>query len=282
MSSSRITRALLAPAVILTAGACFATRSDVRVLQADLQVVHEDVTRSRAESAARDSALHRSIDNALAKFGASLAVVSDTVRSMHLTTMRLRGDVREDLQSIRQQLITVQELTGQSQRRIQELRADLEADASDRAAGSAAGDSTTRPPAGTSGGTAAAAPGPAQLYQMAQDQLRRGSSGSARGAFAALLTAFPKSDLAPDALYGIAETYAAEGNGVAADSVYALVVARHPDSDRAPSALYKRATALRIIGQADRARVLYQQVVDRYPRSDAAVLAQGFLGKSKP
>ena len=79
-----------------------------------------------------------------------------------------------------------------------------------------------------------------------------------------------------------AETYAAEGNGVAADSVYALVVARHPDSDRAPSALYKRATALRIIGQADRARVLYQQVVDRYPRSDAAVLAQGFLGKSKP
>ena len=39
MSSSRITRALLAPAVIMTAGACFATRSDVRVLQADLQVV---------------------------------------------------------------------------------------------------------------------------------------------------------------------------------------------------------------------------------------------------
>lgn len=288
MIASRFIRALCAPVVILTAGACFATRSDVRVLQSDLQVVRGDLHSTRGELLARDSAFAR----ALAEVAASLAVIDDTVRSMHATTMRLRGDVREDLQAIRQQLITIQERTGESSRRIQELRAQLEADAVDRAAADAGVRDTTKPPTGTtpprSGAStpppapAAAGPGPAQLYQLAQDQFRRGSAGSARAAYSQLLTQYPTSDLAPDALYGVAETWASEGNNVAADSVYALVVTRFPNSDRAPTALYKRATALRVVGQTEQARALFQQIVDKYPRSDAALLAEGFLGTKRP
>ena len=259
-------RAWLAPVVVLTTGACFATRSDVRVLQGDLQVV-------RAEMLAGDSALQQKVESDLARIAAILAQMADTVRAANATTAGMAGDVRADLRSIRQQLITIQELTGQSQRRIQELRAEMEMRANEAA--------PTPPPAGGSpAGTrpqAGAEPGPSQLFQMGQDQLRRGSASAARSAFTQLLTAYPTSDLAPEALYGIADTWAEEGNGVAADSVYALVVQRYPRSEKAPTALYKRATALRVVGQAAQAREIYQQIVDRYPRSDAALLAQDFL-----
>jgi tol-pal system protein YbgF len=267
---SRTFRAWLAPVVVLTTGACFATRSDVRVLQGDLQVV-------RAEMLAGDSALQQKVDADLARIAGLLAQMADTVRAANATTAGMAGDVRADLRSIRQQLITIQELTGQSQRRIQELRAEMEMRASETPP-------TTPPAAGTPPGTppgtqpqAGAEPGPSQLFQMGQDQLRRGSASAARSAFTQLLTAYPTSDLAPEALYGIADTWADEGNGVAADSVYALVVQRYPRSEKAPTALYKRATALRVVGQAAQAREIYQQIVDRYPRSDAALLAQDFL-----
>ncbi|MCE9602005.1 MAG: tol-pal system protein YbgF [Gemmatimonadetes bacterium] len=281
MSGLLIRRALLAPVVILTTGACFATRNDVRILQMDLQASREEMRAGLAESAARDAANRRALDSTLAGIARGLALVSDTVRSMHATTMRLRGDVREDLTVIRQQLITVEERVGASARRIQDLRAELEADAADRAAPVTAPKDSTKPPV-AGGTTAPAGPGPAQLYQMGQDQLRRGSWGSARGAFNEILSQFPSSDIVPDALFAIGQAFENEGNGVSADSVYALVVQRHPKSDKAPTALYKRATALRVTGQAAAAQVLYKQIVDQYPRSDAAVLAEGFLGTRKP
>lgn len=257
-------RALLAPVVILTTGACFATRADVRVLQDDLRTV-------RGELLASDSATQRRLDAELARLAAVLAEVADTVRAANAVTNRLSGDVQADLRSIRSQLIAIQELTGQSQRRIQELRAEMEMRAETPSAAPAARPDSAAAPAG------APVPGPAQLYQLGQDQFRRGSNAAARGAFTELLTQHPNSDLAPDALYMVAETWAADGQGVSADSVYALVVERYPRSERAPTALYKRATALRVVGQTQQARALYQQIVDRYPRSEAALLAQDFL-----
>lgn len=265
-------RPWLAPVVILTAGACFATRNDVRVLQQDLQVV-------RAERAVADSALRVQMDADLRRVTALLSELGDSVHAASAALGRLRGDFGEDMRAVRQQLIMVQELTGQSQRRILELRSELE----NRAAELATPDTTAGAgPDSTAGARPAAPPGPAQLYQMGQDQLRRGSVSSARAAFLQLLSAYPTSDLAPDALYGVAETWADEGNGVAADSVYAQVVQRYPRSSMAPNALYKRATAFRSIGQVDQAEALYRQIVAQYPQSDAALLAQEFLRARKP
>ena len=272
--TARQFRAWLAPVVVLTTGACFATREDLRVLQSDLQVV-------RSERAAADAATLNAIEIIavdLSRVRTALADLADTARLSHATMMRLRGDVREDLQAIRQQLIMIQELTGQSQRRIQELRVEMEARATELNAPIAL---PTRP---DSNGVVVAPPaasppppGPAQLLQMGEDQLRRGSVSSARGAFLELLAKHPTSDLAPEALYSVAATWANEGNGVVADSVYALVVTRYPNSPMAPNALLKRATAFRSIGRTAQAREVYQQIVDRYPRSEAALLAQEFL-----
>ena len=201
-----IRRALLAPAVLLTAGACFATRNDVRLLQSDLQVVRTEATTARADAEKREAIQQARIDSTLASIAHALRMVGDTVRSMHTTTMRLRGDVREDLVAIRQQLITVEARVGASAQRIQELRAGLEADATERAAQPI---DTTRPPVAT--GAPTASPGPAQLNELALEQLRGGRWGAARGAFGALLAQYPRSDLAPDALFGIGQAYEKEG-----------------------------------------------------------------------
>jgi tol-pal system protein YbgF len=276
---------LLAPVVFLTTGACFATRQDLAAVQRDVLDVRAEVQASRTAMLTADSALHRQLDSALARVAGTLAVMSDTLESMHASSMRLRGDVREDLQIIRQQLIQIIALSGESQRRVAELRAQLEEDAVERAApvtrqpGDSLAPTDSTAPASPA---APAGPGPAQLLQIAQDQFRRGSNASARGAFTALLTQFPTSDLAPEALYGVAETHAADGNGVAADSVYALVVQRFPAHARAPTALYKRATTMRLTGRTEEARALYQEIVTRYPRTDAALLAQDFLRPPRP
>ncbi|MBM3885570.1 MAG: tetratricopeptide repeat protein [Gemmatimonadetes bacterium] len=284
----RRSRLLLAPVVLVTAGACFATRADLRIVQGDVLAVRDSVRAARLAAERRDSLARVATDSALARVVAALVTVGDSVVSIRGATQRMDGALREDLHTIRQQLITIQELTGQSQRRIQELRADLESDAADRASTpvvpSAAADTTRgTTTVGAAGGAGTpTGPGPAQLYQLGQDQLRRGSNTAARGAFTTLLTQHPQSDLAPDALYGIAETFTAEGNGVRADSVYNLVATRYPQSERAPIALYKRATAYRLVGQAERAQSLYRQIVETYPNSESARLAQGFLTSRRP
>jgi tol-pal system protein YbgF len=281
----RVRRALalaVVPVVALTTGACFATRSDVRVLQGDIAVL-------RAEAARADS-MHR---EQLRQVSRQVGVVNDSLRTVATVLSRFQGDVSLALHNIGQQLITLTELAGASQKKLQEMRADLEARSADAAAAQQAAapivpssgtPSSGTPSSGTpsAGGVKPLAPtpgqsGPNQLFQASQAQLRRGAAMSARAGFEDFLAAYPKDDLAADAQFGIAETYAAEGKGAAADSAYALVVARYPKSDRAPTALYKRAAALRDARQTPKARAMFQQIIDKYPRSDEADLARDIL-----
>jgi tol-pal system protein YbgF len=271
----------LAPVAALAAGACVATRDDIRILQNDLAVM-------RAEQAQRDSAESAR----LASVVELLALTQDSLRNLSTRVVRLQGDLRGELYSIGQQLLQVQELTGQSQRRLQELRASMEArqQEAQRAADSARavpGPSSSAPPAGAAAAppgapsgapvTAPATPGPNQLFQLALDQLRRGSTGAARLAFQDLLRQYPSSDVAPDAVYYIGESYAAEGNVQAADSAFGAVVARFPESPRAPTAMYKRAGVLRDAKKPQAARAVLEALVRQYPRSEAADLAREML-----
>jgi tol-pal system protein YbgF len=271
----RVRRALalaVVPVVALTTGACFATRSDVRVLQGDIAVL-------RAEAARADS-MHR---EQLRQVSRQVGVVNDSLRTVATVLSRFQGDVSLALHNIGQQLITLTELAGASQKKLQEMRADLEGRSADAAAAQQAA-APIVPSSGTpsAGGVKPLAPtpgqsGPNQLFQASQAQLRRGAAMSARAGFEDFLAAYPKDDLAADAQFGIAETYAAEGKGAAADSAYALVVAHYPKSDRAPTALYKRAAALRDARQTPKARAMFQQIIDKYPRSDEADLARDIL-----
>ena len=270
--NSLVARAVrgMAPIALLATGACFATQSDVRVLQNDLQIM-------RTESAIADSARRAQLDAIISTLGRN----HDSLQAIGARLGKFQGDVREELYSLGQQLIQVQELTGQSQRRLQELRASLDQRAQELATPPAPPQDTIRGPTSTPPTTPSGAaqpssttPGPNQLFQLALDQLRRGSTAAARVGFQDLLRQYPTADIAPDAQFYLAETYAAEGSAAAADSAYAEVVARFPESQRAPTAAYKRAVAHQRAGRTEQARASFTQVVEKYPRSEEAALAR--------
>lgn len=239
---------MAAPAAMLLAG-CFATQKDVQVLQGDISLL-------RTERLSADSANARQLDRALA----SMRVANDSLNALSKNLTRFRSDVTSSMSSVQQQLLQVQELTGQSQRRIQEVRASLE----ERQSATAVPDSTG----------ATLTPGPNALFQAAREQMMQGSNSAARQAFQDLIAKYPKADVAPDAQFYIAETYAAENNLTAADSVYAEVASKYAGSPRAATAIYKRAAAAQKAGDGDKARDLYNQLIKKYPRSDEAALAR--------
>ena len=120
----------------------------------------------------------------------------------------------------------------------------------------------------------AAEPGPNTLFQLALDQLRRGSAGTARIAFQELLTRHPTSDVADDAQFYLGEAYAAENQSAAADSAYLLVVTQYPESPRAPTAQFKRALAKVAANDTEAAKAMFTDLIAKYPRSDEAALAR--------
>ena len=261
----------LGPVALVTAGACFATQSDVRVLQTDVQTL-------RNEQARRDSATIRTLEELMV----SLRVQNDSLRALSDRLTRTHGDVRGDLFQVNQQLLQIQELTGQSQRRLQELRSSVEARQQEAAPVAPAPvtpsgtprDTGAAPGAQPPAVAAPAGPGPNQLFQSSLDQLRRGSPGSARRGFEELLRLYPTSDLAGEAQFYLGESLAAEGTLGAADSAYATVVTKYAQSPRAPTALYKRALLLQQRGNVALARTALTDLVRRYPRSDEAQLAR--------
>jgi tol-pal system protein YbgF len=246
----------VAPFAALAVAGCLASKTDIALLQTDLQSM-------RTESARSDSARRAQIEQVLAQVIRS----NDSIRMVSARLAKLQADVQNDHYEMNRQILTIQELSGQSQRRLQELRGAME---------------ERNPPAPAPAGPtapadsvrASAAPGPGQLFQSSLDQLRRGSVGVARSGFEELLRTYPTYEDAPEAMVYIAETYAAERNQAAADSVYGLVVQRYPRSPKAATALYKRALVLKSAGQNAAARASLERIVREYPRSDEAALAR--------
>ena len=265
----RLATRLSPVALALATGACFATRSDVRILQDDLATTRTAMLKADSARATQ-----------IAQVAATLGEVTDSIRSANVKLAQWQANVQGDLRGIQEQLLQVQELTGQSQNKLNDLRAQMEERVTQPAPSPITpmpGDST-RPPATSSPTTpsqpAPAGPGPATLYKLSFDQMSRGSHSTARSGFQELLTQYPTSDLAPDAQYYIGETFQAEGNTAAADSVFNLVVSTYPRAPRAATALYKHGLFLQKAKRDREARQIFQSVIDKYPRSDEADLAR--------
>jgi tol-pal system protein YbgF len=252
---------------ILLSG-CFATRNDVRVLQADIRT-------ARAEALRADSARARQID-AIAQI---LAVVGDSVQNLRASVNRVQGDMRGEFRQVNEQLLQIQELTGQSQRNLLNLRTEMELRNQQQPAAPATpvipGDTTQVAP------PAAATPGPAQLLSLGKQQYAQRSYGAARSAFEELLRTHPTSDLAAEAQLYVGECYSAEGNAPAADAAYNSVVAKYPMSPKAPNALYKLALSQAKQGKRTEARAFMERVKREYPQSDEAELADGWLKSNR-
>jgi len=271
--------------------ACVATKQDVLLLQTDLKG-------ARAEYAYRDSLRRVQFDSVIR----TMAMLTDSLRGMKGDLAAFQGNVLGDLFKVRDGLIEIRALTGQSQTRITELRAELEQrnamppapvvapPAGTPPAAAVTGAPTASPPVtlpprtaeATMAATvpAPAAPGPNQLYTMALDQLRRGSTSTARAGFMDFLVQYPQHERAGDAQYYVAETLERDGRGVDAEAAYLSVYTKYPRSEKAPTSMFKRSALLRTQNKPDRAREVLELLVTNYPRSDEADLARERLRRT--
>jgi tol-pal system protein YbgF len=226
----------------------------------------------RAEIARSDSA-RRTERDSLAR---ALAALQATLIAQQNSLVQIRGDIQTDLQAVQQQLATLQELTGQSQQRLSELRSRIASPSPQPVAPPPTDTTTGTAPAPAGAPAPTAGPGPDQMYELSMQQYRRGSFATARAGFREFLRLYSDDDRASDALYYVGESFAPENSDSAA-AVYQEVVKRYPNSPRAPSALYKLGLLAEQRNDKAAARTFYARVLAGYPRSDEANLARDKL-----
>lgn len=238
---------------------CFASKTEFLKLQ-------DDLAATRASDLAADSAQREQLASVIR----SLRAVSDSLSSLNRKVTALRATSETEIAAIRQDISQLQDLSGQSEQRLRDMRAALEEKTRQQEAAvrPEATDAGTPPSASSTG------PGPAQLLQAGRDQLVRGANSAARSAFSELVAQYPNSEYAPEAIFYSAQSFAAERNPGAADSTYVVLIARFPNSPRVPTALYKRAQHMQSTRRTTQARQLYQEIIKRFPRSDEAALAE--------
>jgi len=230
-----------------------------------VQAVQADLAKSDAARAAeRDTIL------------AAIRLLQQALTAQQAYLVQMRGDVRTELLSVQQQLVSVQELTGQSQQRLTELRSRIESRAQQPDPGVAAAGGA---PVGPSGNPAG--PGADQMYDISLQQYRRGSLSTARLGFREFLRVFPTHERAPDALFYIGESFEQAAPDSAA-AVYDQLVRAYPKSPRAPSALYKQGLLAEQRGDKTTARNFYSRVIATYPRSPEADLARQNQQRLRP
>jgi len=255
----------LAPATVvlaLSTTACMASKGDIRVLQDELRSLRSSIAQT-------DTARRAQADTALML----VTRANDSLRLLSTRFAAFQANVTGGMYDMNRQLLQIQELSGQSQRRLQELRASMESRAESMSA---------TPPTATPDTTrAAAGPGPAQLFQIAFDQMQRGSFGVARNGFQELIQKYPSFEEAPSAQLYIGQSFAEEKNTAAADSVYQLVAGKYPQSKAAPTALYKFALSLIAQEKTAPAKTALNRIVKDYPNSDEASLARDLLRTTK-
>jgi TolA-binding protein len=258
-------------AVLLLLGSACATKTQVRLLQGEIGSL-------RIETARRDSVRAA----ALAAIIGMQQRILDSLAAGREALRTLEVRVATDLTDVQRQLLQVQELTGQSQSRLSELKSQL-----DQRAEQAEVAGLTPRPAGRDSTAPAPQPGAPpvpsadQMYQSAKLQLNRGAAGTARRGFQDLIRAYPTHDLVAEAVFYIGESFATE----APDSAvvyYTQVVTRHPRAPKASTSLYRLGRLEAARNNSAAARAYYDRLIKEYPRSDEVELARDALKNLRP
>lgn len=229
-------------------GAC-ATKRDLRDLRTEME------------------AMRASQDALLREIARQNEMLMDSVS---VKDVRLRGDIMNRLLQMERQLVQIQELTGQGQQRLAEMRQELRRqEESIRTATPIGGE----PGPGAAGGNAE------ELYAAAEGALMRGSFSSARTGFQALVQSFPQHERAPQAQLGIGETYEKSSEAQRALDAYRQVTELYPDSPQAPTALLRSGRIEAERNNRGEARTLFNQLIAAYPDSPEAATAREELAE---
>lgn len=259
----------LVASVLVALPAC-ASKGQVRLLESE-------VSSMRIETARRDS-------SRAAALAAVIGLQQRILDSLGAGREALRTlDVRvgADNTEIQRQLLQIQELTGQSQRRLTELKAQVDARTEQTQATGVAPapvDTSNRAPVTPGVPPTVSAD---QMYQGARQQLNRGAVGTARRGFQEFLRSYPTHELVPDALFYVGESFAVE-SADSAVTYWTRVVTQYPRSGKASTALYKMGRIEEVRNNRAAARGYYDRLLKEYPRSDEADLAREQLKNLRP
>ncbi|HVX41642.1 MAG TPA: tetratricopeptide repeat protein [Gemmatimonadaceae bacterium] len=262
----------LTPAVLLAAGGCLASKSDIRLLQDELRA-------TRAQLAGGDTAILRA-DQSRARqieaLSSSVERVNDSVRVLASRLASLQANSAGEFDAIGKQVVRIEALLGENIRNLQNTQAQLQA-LREQSGGVPAAAPVAPATPGTDTTQQATGPGAATLFITARQQLQEGATASARRNFEQLLASYPNDDRASRAQLYIGESYAQDGNSTAADSVYLLVAQKYPTSPEAATGLYRHGKMLWDANKKTEARKYLERVARDYPNSDEARLANDLL-----
>jgi tol-pal system protein YbgF len=247
----------LAPVAAMAVTGCLASRADILLLQDEIRTL-------RAMEARTDSARRASADST-ARMQQRQA---DSLRALSQRFGAFQANVGGELFEIGRQLITIQELTGLSSKRLMDLRSSMD----ERAQSALSADTSGPPPA----------PTPAILFTNSYEQMQRGSTGTARSGFEELLRRYPNFESASTAQLHVGSCYETEKKYAEADSVYLVVVSKYPRTSDAPTALFKHAMLRQRANKNADAREALQKLIREYPRSVEAEFAATRLPNIKP
>jgi tol-pal system protein YbgF len=246
-------RRLLVLAALAALGGC-ATKRDLRDLRTEMQAMQSS-----------QEALLQELRQEIRRQNSQL------LDSLTTQDVRLRGDLAARMVQMERQLIQIQELTGQGQQGLAQLRQELRAQEEAARAALAAANSG---PA-----SSAAAGDPDELFTAAREALDRGSFATARAGFEEFVRAFPQHARAPEALLLIGESREKAKESQPALEAYQRVVELHPNSTQAPTALLRAALLEVAAGNRSRARTMLTQLTTAYPRSPEVTQARTELRK---
>ena len=253
LEAGRTPRLLALLLVLFVAAGC-ATKRDLRDLRAEVV------------------ALQLRQDSLFAVLEYQNRLLMDSVSGNREHILETRGAIARQLLAMEDQLVQIQELTGQSQRRINELRQQM-----DSRAGAIESPGATTPGSNTPAATPSGND-PEQIYQLGRSQLERGNMRTARQAFEMLVSQHSTHRLAADAQFGIAESWVQEDRTRALRE-FERVQELFPSSPRAPAALYRAGVIARDANDTAKAREYFQRVVRGYPGSEEARAASEALSR---
>ncbi|MDR3220692.1 MAG: tol-pal system protein YbgF [Candidatus Accumulibacter sp.] len=118
-----------------------------------------------------------------------------------------------------------------------------------------------------------------RAYEAALNLFRANKIKDSAAAFAAFVTAYPDSALAPNAYYWQGNALTAQRDCKRAIDVYLVVIASWPENPRAADALVGVASCQQELGDARSARATLESVLTKYPNSSAAATAKQRLKK---
>ena len=190
----------------------------------------------------------------------------DSVGANAESLFDFQGNTNRQLLDMQDQLVTLGELAGQSQRDVAAMR-DLIG--RQRQTAMAVPPGTDLPPGPGEEGDEADG-----IFNAGVTNYERGSLGASTRAFESFLTAHPSHDRAPEAQYYLGDILVQENDLDGAIEAFSRVGELYPASDVVPRSLYRIGLLHADMGNTEEAIAAYERVVNTYPDSDVAGLAQ--------